>query len=331
MAVLIGINLGGRYEIRRLLGQGGMAEVYEAYQPRLDRRVAVKLMHRHLSRDVQFQARFEREARAMARLKHPHIVQVYDFDRDPELDQFYMVIEYIDGPSLSDSLHAQGGMLPLAELLGVMEALAGALGYAHAEGMQHRDIKPSNVMLDRNQRVVLMDFGIAKLVQEGGAESLTASGAMIGTPAYMPPEQAGGTSGDHRSDLYSLGIMFYQLATGRLPYEAETPLGTIMKHLSEVPMPPSSLRADLPPGVEAIILRCMAKDPVDRYQNAEALLAQLRDLEIAGADLEKQPPAGEQAAADHCPCPGGDANDHAYGVCNAEPEHAQRSAHREPA
>ena len=282
---LAGKRIGGRYEVHEMLGEGGMAEVYEAVDPRLGRKVAVKLLHRHLSSDSQFQTRFEREAQAIARLEHPHIIQVYDFDRDEELRQFYMVIEYIEGPTLSEYVRKDhGGSLPLGETLRIMEDLSSALGYAHSENMQHRDIKPSNVMMDKGSRAVLTDFGIAKLFKEG--ENLTASGAMIGTPAYISPEQANGLPGDHRSDIYSMGIMFYQLVTGRLPYEGDTPISIILKHLQEVPAPPTVHNPSLPPGVEAIILRCIAKDPADRFQTAEELLHNIRNLDIAASQLD---------------------------------------------
>lgn len=281
---LIGTNIGGRYEIIRLLGEGGMAEVYEARQSVVNRQVAIKLMHRHLSSDSQFRARFEREAQAIAQLKHPHIIQFYDFDYDNELRQYYMVIEYIDGPTLSDFIKNTPS-IPLRQAIQIIEDIADALGFAHARHMQHRDIKPSNIMLDSNNRTILTDFGIAKVVQDA-AQQLTASGAMVGTPAYISPEQAAGIPGDHRSDIYSLGVVFYQLATGRLPYQGETPIATILKHIKEIPPPPSTFNPNLPLGVEAIILRCLAKDPEDRYQKTSDLLDHLRNIEAAGADID---------------------------------------------
>lgn len=285
MSDLIGQKINGRYEIIRLLGQGGMAEVYEAHQALLDRKVAIKLMHRHLSSDAQFKARFEREAQAIASLKHAHIIQLYDFDFDPNLRQYFMAIEFIDGPTLGDYLLSVPNTLPLNQTLKIIEDLTDALGYAHANQMQHRDIKPSNIMLDKGSRTVLTDFGIAKIVQDS-SQQLTASGAMIGTPAYLSPEQAAGLPGDHRSDIYSLGIVFFQLATGRLPYQGDTPIATILKHLKEIPPPPTSINPHLPMGVEAVILRCLAKDPVDRYQSMGDLLNHIRDLEAAAADLD---------------------------------------------
>ncbi|MFP4321287.1 MAG: protein kinase domain-containing protein [Anaerolineales bacterium] len=279
---LVGRKLGDRYEIRRLIGEGGMAEVYEAYHPKLDRIVAAKLMHRHLSRDEQFQARFEREAQAIARLKHPHIIQVYDFDLDSELSQYFMIIEYVDGPTLGGVMRQASAPVPLAETVRIIGDVARALGYAHQEGMQHRDIKPANIMLDKGERTVLTDFGIAKLLREGGSQ-LTASGAMVGTPAYMSPEQASGYPGDYRSDIYSLGIVFYQMATGKLPYEGDSPISTILKHLKEVPPAPTAVNPALPVGIESIILRCMAKDPDDRYHSMDDLLAHLENLDAAAA------------------------------------------------
>jgi serine/threonine protein kinase len=283
---LIGAKIGNRYTITRLLGEGGMAEVYEAEQPRLNRKVAVKLLHRHLSSDEQFRARFEREAQAIAQLKHPHIIQVYDFDYDEHLRQFYMVIEYVDGPTLSHVLRKHpDAPIPIPQTLQIIEDLTGALGYAHSQHMQHRDIKPSNIMLDKNTRTVLTDFGIAKLLRTSG-QQLTASGAMVGTPAYISPEQAAGATGDHRSDIYSLGIVFFQMATGRLPYEGETPIATILKHIKEAPPSPTSLNANLPLGVETVILRCIAKDPDDRYQSTDELMAHLRNLDAAAAEVD---------------------------------------------
>jgi serine/threonine protein kinase len=286
MTNLLGAKIAnGRYEVKHLLGEGGMAEVYEAFQPKLNRQVAIKLMHRHLSNDEQFKARFEREAMAIAQLKHPNIIQLYDFDLDPDLRQYFMVIEFIDGPTLGEYLKQIEGRLPLAQSVRIIDDLANALGYAHAAQMVHRDIKPSNIMLDRGTRTVLTDFGIAKIVQEAG-QQLTASGAMVGTPAYISPEQAVGKPGDHRSDIYSLGVVFFQMVTGQLPYQGDTPIATILKHIKEPPPSPSKFNADLPIGVEAIILRCLAKDPRDRYQTTGDLLKHLRNLEVAASEIE---------------------------------------------
>src|SRR5258706_77110 len=207
-----------------------MAEVYRGYQPSLDRFVAIKLLHPFLADDPEFKDRFEREARNVARLRHPNIVQVYDFEYDTESESFYMVMELIDGQTLKDRLNSLGDE-PMAvnEVLRIMREATQALAYAHARGMIHRDVKPANLMIDSDGRVVLTDFGIAKIVT---GQQFTASGGMVGTPAYMAPEQGLGEAGDERSDLYSLGVILFQLATGRLPYDAETPLSIILKHLN---------------------------------------------------------------------------------------------------
>jgi serine/threonine-protein kinase len=271
----------GKYEIIERLGRGGMAEVYRAYHQSLDRFVAIKVLHSFLADDPEFKSRFEKEARNIARLKHPHIVSVYDFENDSENEKYYMVMELIEGATLKDvltDLGERGARLPLADALRIVREAASALAYAHAQGMIHRDVKPANLMIDRENRVVLTDFGIAKIVT--GAQ-FTASGGMIGTPAYMAPEQGLGDQGDERSDLYSLGIILFQLISGRLPYEAETPLAVILKHLNE-PVP--SVRAlvpDVPDAIEAVIKRLIAKQPDARYQTANALIADLERIERA--------------------------------------------------
>lgn len=269
----------GKYQIIERLGRGGMAEVYRGYHATLDRYVAIKVLHAFLADDPEFKDRFHREAQNVARLKHPNIVQVYDFDYDPEGESFYMVMELIDGPTLKDrlfSLAQEGKLLPFADVVRIIREAAGALAYAHSRSMIHRDVKPANLMLDHDNRVVLTDFGIAKIVT--GAQ-FTASGGMVGTPAYMAPEQGLGEAGDERSDLYSLGVIFYQLLTGELPYEADAPLAVILKHLNS-PIP--SVRAhnpELPEAMEQVIIRLMAKDPEDRYQNANDLIADLERIE----------------------------------------------------
>ncbi len=237
----------GKYEITERLGRGGMAEVYRGYHASLDRYVAIKVLHAFLADDPEFKTRFEREAQNVAKLKHQNIVQVYDFEYDEPSDSYYMVMELVDGPTLKErltGLSEHGKLLPLPESLRIIREAAGALAYAHSRSMIHRDVKPANLMLDHDNRVVLTDFGIAKIVT--GAQ-FTASGGMVGTPAYMAPEQGLGEAGDERSDLYSLGVILYQLVTGQLPYDAETPLATILKHLN-APIPSvSKLNPELPP------------------------------------------------------------------------------------
>ncbi|MCC7205955.1 MAG: protein kinase [Anaerolineae bacterium] len=257
----------GKYELIDRLGRGGMAEVFKAYQPRLDRFVAVKLLHPFLADDPEFKDRFEREAQNVARLRHPNIVQVYDFDFDAESESYFMVMELVEGETLKDYMtHMRP---PIPAMLRLMRQTMEALAYAHARGMIHRDIKPANLMIEPDGRVVLTDFGIAKIVTGG---HFTASGGMVGTPAYMAPEQGLGDVGDERSDIYSVGIILFQMITGRLPFEAETPVATILRHVND-PIPSvRELNPDASPEVEALVVRAMAKEPDDRFQSAEEML-----------------------------------------------------------
>ncbi|NDJ61335.1 MAG: serine/threonine protein kinase, partial [Chloroflexi bacterium] len=269
----------GKYEIIERLGRGGMAEVYRAYHIQLDRYVAIKLLHSFLADDPEFKNRFEKEARNIARLKHANIVQVYDFDSDPETESYYMVMELVEGPTLKEQLFRLsevGQLMSLGEALRIVREASGALAYAHSQNMIHRDVKPANLMLDRDNRVVLTDFGIAKIVT---GNQFTASGGMVGTPAYMAPEQGLGEPGDERSDLYSMGVILYQLTTGELPYEAETPLAVILKHLND-PIPSARQHnPNLPDSMEHIITRLMAKDADERYQTANQLIGDLERIE----------------------------------------------------
>jgi serine/threonine protein kinase len=272
----------GKYEIIDRIGRGGMAEVYRGYHAALDRYVAIKLLHPFLADDPEFKDRFENEARNVARLKHPNIVQVYDFEYDTEGDSYYMVMEMINGPTLKDrlfDLDVSGDTLPISEAIRVIRDSAEALAYAHQRNMIHRDVKPANLMLDEDGRVVLTDFGIAKIVV--GAQ-FTASGGMVGTPAYMAPEQGLGEAGDERSDIYSLGVILYQLVTGRLPYDADTPLAIILKHVNEALPPPKDFVPDLADDLEQIIRKSLEKEPVDRYQTAIAFAQDLSLLDENG-------------------------------------------------
>ncbi len=277
----IGRVIQGRYRIVELLGRGGMAEVYKAYQESLDRYVAIKLMHGFLADDEEFLRRFQREARSVATLRHPNIVQVHDFDRDE--DDYFMVMEYIDGPTLKSVLEELAGKqarFPHARALNIFRDLGGALSYAHKRGMVHRDIKPANIMVDSSDHVVLTDFGIAKMVT---GTQLKASGSMVGTPSYMVPEQGLGKAGDQRSDLYSLGVVLYQLLTGHLPYQADTPLAVILMHVND-PLPdPVTINPDLSPGLQRIIQRSLAKVPTERYQTVDEMMHHLVNLDLAAS------------------------------------------------
>ena len=271
-----------------------MAEVYKAHHPTLDRYVAIKVLHPFLADEEDFLTRFQREAKIVAAFRHPNIVQVYDFDFDPETDSYYMVMEYVDGPTLKTRLREtaeEGQMLPLEEAVRIVIAVANALHYAHQQGMVHRDIKPGNIIFSQKGQIILSDFGIAKMIN---TSTLTASGAMVGTPAYMAPEQGMGHIGDERSDIYSLGAVLYQLVTGNLPFEADTPLGTVLKHINFPLTPPTNLVPGLPPNIETIIMRALAKDPNNRYQTAGEFAA---DLERAMVGKPVEPISLEVAMA----------------------------------
>jgi tRNA A-37 threonylcarbamoyl transferase component Bud32 len=265
----------GKYRIVARLGRGGMAEVYKGYQPGLDRYVAVKVLHSHLADEEDFIGRFEREATAVARLRHPNIVQVYDFDA--EGNTYYMVMEFVEGPTLKAELKERsmkGQTFSLPEVSRIFSALASAIDYAHSRGMVHRDLKPANVMFTAEGQVVLTDFGIARIM---GATRYTMTGAISGTPAYMSPEQGQGERGDERSDIYSLGVILYEMVTGRVPFDADTPFAIIMKHIND-PLPlPTTVNSAVPEVVERIILKAMSKNPADRYQSAGEMAKALRD------------------------------------------------------
>ncbi len=279
----------GKYEIIERMGRGGMAEVYRAYQNSLDRYVAIKVLHAFLADDPEFKSRFEREAQNIAKLKHPNIVQVYDFEYDTEAESYYMVMELIDGVTLKDRINQfteRGELFPMKETIRIVREAASALAYAHSRSMIHRDVKPANLMFDHDDRVVLTDFGIAKIVT--GAQ-FTASGGMVGTPAYMAPEQGLGQAGDERSDLYSLGIILFQLMAGRLPYDADTPLAIILKHLNSPTPMARGFNPALPEFVEPFIQKAIAKDASDRYQTANQFIEDLDQLE---QQLFGPPPGG---------------------------------------
>ena len=265
----------GKYEISERIGRGGMAEVYRGYHASLDRYVAIKLLHPFLADDPEFKTRFEKEAKNVAKLRHPNIVQVFDFEYDENGESYYMVMELINGPTLKDKLFEMATnhqSMSLEQTAYIVSGTASALAYAHKRNMIHRDVKPANLMLDEDGRVVLTDFGIAKIVT---GVQFTASGGMVGTPAYMAPEQGLGEAGDERSDIYSLGVIFYQLVTGTLPYDADTPLAVILQHLNE-PIPDLALVApDTPPWATRIIRKAMEKDADKRYQTADDFLADL--------------------------------------------------------
>ncbi len=256
----------GPYQILNQIGQGGMATVYRAYHSAMDRYVAIKLLPRKLAESPEFTGRFRQEARTIARLEHSHILPVHDYGESEGYT--YLVMRYLEAGTLKDRLQQES--LALREVDRLFTQLADALDYAHAQGVIHRDLKPSNVLLDARNNVFLTDFGIAKLLQ--GNANFTNTGAMIGTPAYMSPEQAQGLPVDQRSDIYSLGIILYEMVTGQVPFEADTPLAVILKHLNE-PLPlPSSVKPGLPASLEKVLLKVLAKDPAERYPTTAAFV-----------------------------------------------------------
>ncbi len=282
-----GRTIGGRYKIGEMLGQGGMSAVYKAEDPNLKRTVAIKIIHPHLSENPEFVRRFEQEAAAVARLRHPNIMQVHDFNHDGVT--YYIVFEYIAGQSLNqklEELHATGQIMPLDEVTRIMTPLCNAVSYAHAQGMVHRDLKPSNVIINPAGQPILLDFGIAKILGDNYVH--TATGATVGTAQYMAPEQVLGEKVDHRADIYSLGVMLYEMVTGRPPYKGNSAITIMMKHVNE-PVPDARLfNANLPPGYNSILAKALAKNPNDRYDSATELAAALRE---PSDELAAPPPA----------------------------------------
>ena len=268
MGKLDGQNL-GKYELVERMAQGGMAEVYKAFQPGIERTVVLKVLHGHLVDNQDIVARFQREARAAGRLQHPHIVRVIDIG--VEDDNYFMVMDFLQGGTLGDYLKARGRM-PAEAALRLAAQLVDALQSAHAQGIVHRDIKPSNILFadDSFQQVVLTDFGLASL-RDDAAHSLTVTGAMVGTPTYMSPEAVRGEACDERSDLYSLGVVLYEMVTGKPPYTANTPYSMLMKQTND-PLPsPRSINPHLPVVVEELLLSLLAKEPAARMQSAAQL------------------------------------------------------------
>jgi serine/threonine protein kinase len=266
---------GGRYQLRDLLGEGGMASVHLAYDSVLDRQVAIKTLHTELGREQAFRERFRREAQSVAKLTHTNIVSVFDTGED-DLDGAttpYIVMEYVEGRPLGSVLDqdiTQYGAMPADKALKITADVLAALEISHEMGLVHRDIKPGNVMMTKRNVVKVMDFGIARAMQSG-VTSMTQTGMVVGTPQYLSPEQALGRGVDARSDLYSVGIMLFQLVTGRLPFEADSPLAIAYAHVQEEPVLASSVNRSLPPAVDALITRALKKNPNERFVNAESM------------------------------------------------------------
>ncbi|NEC84625.1 protein kinase [Streptomyces sp. SID12501] len=266
---------GGRYQLRDLLGEGGMASVHLAYDSVLDRQVAIKTLHTELGREQAFRERFRREAQAVAKLTHTNIVSVFDTGEDDVAGTMtpYIVMEYVEGQPLGSILDAdvrQFGAMPADKALKITADVLAALEISHEMGLVHRDIKPGNVMTTKRGVVKVMDFGIARAMQSG-VTSMTQTGMVVGTPQYLSPEQALGRAVDARSDLYSVGIMLFQLVTGRLPFNADSPLAIAYAHVQEQPVAPSSVNSALPPAVDALVARALKKNPNERFPSADAM------------------------------------------------------------
>jgi serine/threonine protein kinase len=268
----------GQYRILEPIGQGGMATVFKAYHAKLDRTVAIKMIHQNFLDDESFIARFEREAQIVARLEHPNIVPVYDYAEHNGLP--YLVMKYVEGSNLKTVLGS--GPLAFSDVAHVMHAVGSALDYAHGQGILHRDIKPSNVMLDMKAMPYLADFGLARMVT-GGASTMSID-MMIGTPYYMSPEQArGDTDLDARTDVYALGVMLYELLTGTVPYSGATPYSIIHQHITAELPPLRSFNPNLPDALETVISRALAKERDERYASAGAMLEAMRQVLPADA------------------------------------------------
>ena len=248
----------GRYRILRKLGSGGMANVYLAEDQELGRRVAIKILNDRHANDDQFVERFRREAKNAAGLSHPNIVSIYD--RGEAEGTYYIAMEFLDGRSLKELIVSRGPA-PVSVAIDYARQILGALRFAHRNGIVHRDIKPHNVLVDSEGRLKVTDFGIAR----AGASQMTEAGSIIGTAQYLSPEQAKGSPVDQTSDLYSVGIVLYELLTGVVPFTGDTPVEIAMKHLSSPPEPPSAKRADVPRDLDLVVLRALAKDPGERY------------------------------------------------------------------
>jgi serine/threonine protein kinase len=277
----------GKYRVLEPLGRGGMARVYRAYHPQLDRYVAVKVLRSDLVDDEEFLARFRREAQAVAVLRHPNIVQVYDFDVQD--GTYYMVMELLEGDTLKARLNdyrVHDESMPWGDIVRIILDVLDGLAYAHSEGMTHRDVKPANILLTRRGEAVITDFGIAQIV---GATQHTAAGALMGTLNYIAPEQGLEGQSDARSDIYSLGIVLYEMLTQRTPFDADTPLAILMKHLRD-PLPlPRQVNPDIPEPLERVVLKALAKGPEDRYQSAEEMAQALRTaVEASGIEMPER-------------------------------------------
>ncbi len=276
----------GPYRILEELGRGGMATVWKAYHEALERHVAIKVLHPSFTEEEAFLDRFQQEAKALARLSHPNIVPIHDYSEHQGSP--YLVMRYVEGHSLHRYLH--GRRLSLGEVLEIVRPVGEALAYAHGQGVVHRDIKPGNIMLTFDGEVVLSDFGLAKLVEKDEA---LARELLMGTPQYISPEQAKADPLDNRTDLYSLGIVLFEMIAQRVPFDGDTPYDVIHRHIYDPPPSVSAFRADLPSAIDEVLQIAMAKQPQDRYPDIQTMMA---DLEAAILGTERARPQPRAAA-----------------------------------
>jgi len=287
---MVGRVLNNRYQIEQLLGTGGMADVHLATDTLLGRRVAVKILHPQYAKDPVFIQRFRQEAQAAANLNQQNIVNVYDWGVDEGLD--YLVMEYVEGSNLKDIILGGGPLLP-ERAVEIAVAICSALEAAHANGIVHRDIKPQNIIVMPDNQIKVMDFGIARAA---GGSAMTQTGTILGTAQYISPEQAQGRTADPRSDLYSLGIVIYEMLTGKVPFDGESPVSIAYKHVREDPLPPAMMNPDISPELEAVVMKALAKNPENRYQNAQEMQADLERC-LEGAPVYATPVLSREEAA----------------------------------
>lgn len=278
-------TFGGRYAVLERVGSGGMAEVYRARDDLLGREVAIKVLHEHFSKDRSFVERFRREAQAAANLNHPNIVSLYDYGSSD--DTYFIVMEFIEGRSLSDIIDAEGPLLP-ERAAEIAADVASALERAHSNGLVHRDVKPSNIMITDSGQTKVTDFGIARALGGDGEQTMTQTGMVIGTASYLSPEQAQGHPVDGRSDVYALGVVLYEMLTGRPPFGGETPLAIAYKHVRETAEAPSTGNRDVPHGLDSITMKALAKNPDNRYASAAEMDSDLRRY-LSGQQVHATP------------------------------------------
>ncbi len=287
---MVGKILNSRYELKQLIGTGGMADVYMATDSLLGRTVAVKILHPQYAKDQVFVARFRQEAQAAANLNQSNIVNVYDWGI--ENSTYYLVMEYVEGRDLKDII-LQGGQLLPERAVEIAMSICLALEAAHAQGIVHRDIKPQNIIVTYDNKIKVMDFGIARTT---GGSAMTETGTIMGTAQYISPEQAQGRTADPRSDLYSLGVVLYEMLIGKVPFDGENPVAIAYKHVREDPLPPSMINPDISPELEAVVMKALSKNPENRYQSSVEMYSDLERC-LEGAPVYATPVLPQQEAS----------------------------------